>query len=102
MAQDWARDFYNSKAWQDTSRAYKKMRGGICEDCEAKGLYNAGRIVHHKRQLTPQNITDTDIALNFENLRLLCYECHAEAHGFNKKRYVVDENGNVTPKKNIE
>lgn len=94
MAKEFAREFYNSKAWFKCAKAYKKYRRGLCEDCLAKGLYKPGVIVHHIEQLTPVNISDPKIALGFDNLRLVCRECHAAEHGI-KKRYFFRPDGSV-------
>ena len=103
MARDFARAFYSSKRWRYTREAYKKYCGGVCERCEAQGRYGvAGVIVHHKIHLTADNINDPMIALDFNNLELLCRECHKDEHAGeygakrNERRYIVDENGNVT------
>ena len=92
MAKEYAKDFYNSQAWKDCRNAYVKYRAGLCERCYAKGIYSAGEIVHHKVHLTPDNINDTNVTLSFDNLQLLCRECHAEVHG-KQKRYRFDTDG---------
>lgn len=94
MAQDFAKDFYNSRAWKDTRKAYTKYRRGLCEMCLAKGIYKPGEIVHHKTHLTPENIYDPTVTLSFNNLRLLCRDCHALAHK-PEKRYKLDNLGRV-------
>lgn len=94
--QDYARTFYSSKAWKDCRRAYRKSVRGLCERCKAKGIVKAGEIVHHKIYLTPENIQDPTIALNWDNLELVCRDCHAEEHIAKEKRYTVDEYGRVT------
>lgn len=91
---EFAKNFYKSKAWQHTRSAYAASVGGLCEACLRRGLYKAGEIVHHKKELTPDNITDPMVALSWDNLELLCRDCHAEAHG-RLKRYKVDEFGRV-------
>ena len=90
---DFAKDFYNSPAWKRTREAYRQYRGGLCEVCYADGIVKAGEIVHHKIELTPENITNIDIALGFDNLQLVCRECHAKAH--RQRRYKLDELGRV-------
>lgn len=92
---DYAKAFYFSPAWINTRRAYKKSVGGLCERCLAKGLYIPGDIVHHKIHITPDNINDTDITLNWNNLELVCRDCHADIHRKIEKRYRVDEFGKV-------
>lgn len=95
MSREFARAFYSSEAWNRCRAGYRKSVGGLCEECLKKGQYNPGEIVHHKIPLNPANINDPNVALNWGNLELLCRECHAEMHGKKKKRYVIDECGNV-------
>lgn len=91
----WAAEFYKSKAWKDCRAAYAQSVGGLCERCLREGKYVPGEIVHHKIHLDPVKILDPTIALNWDNLELVCRTCHAEAHG-STKRYKVDEFGRVT------
>lgn len=91
---EFAKRFYKSKAWKDTRKAYAASVGGLCEDCLARGLYKAGEIVHHRQVLTPENISDPSVTLAWDNLKLVCRDCHAKEHG-NTKRYKVDEFGKV-------
>ena len=93
---DFAKDFYQSQAWKHTRAAYTKAVGGLCERCKAKGLIVPGAIVHHQIYLTPQNIGNTDITLDWNNLELVCRNCHAQEHMGTDKRYQVDEWGRVT------
>ena len=92
---DFAKQFYTSRAWASCRAAYRRQAGGLCERCYKKGLITPGEIVHHKIHITPENINNPDIVLNFENLELVCREHHAEIHGKRKKRYSVDETGKV-------
>lgn len=96
MAKDFSRAFYDSKAWKNIRNEYKKYRGGLCEVCWAKGIIKAGEIVHHKIELTPSNIDDPNIALGWDNLQLVCRECHAEIHDRRQIRYKIDELGRVS------
>ena len=86
-----------SVAWRKCRKAYIAKAGGLCERCLAKGLYRAGVIVHHKVHLTPENISDPTISCAFENLELLCCDCHADEHNRLQKRYRIDEFGRVLP-----
>lgn len=105
MAKEYAKAFYNSQAWENCRAGYIKYVGGLCERCLAKGLYNPGVIVHHKIHLTPDNITNPEIALSYNNLELLCMDCHNKEHTDdrlhyqrkNKKRFVVDNFGKIIP-----
>lgn len=92
---DFAAQFYKSKAWQRCRASFVAEKGGLCERCLAEGIYEAGVIVHHKVELTPENIGRPEITLNHDNLELLCREHHAQAHGARQRRYKFDELGRV-------
>ena len=94
----YAEAFYSSKAWQHTRDAYRKYRRNLCEVCLAKGVITPAEIVHHKIELTPENITDPSITLSFDNLQCVCRECHAVAHGARQRRWSIDEFGRVHAK----
>lgn len=115
MAKPFAKKFYSSAAWQACRNEYARDRHYLCENCLRRGIYKPGEIVHHKIELDPVNINNPEIALNFDNLELLCRDCHAAMHEqsggrwseVNKKRraereaknrYQVDEYGRVTKK----
>lgn len=87
--------FYNSTSWRALRNAYAKSAKHLCEDCLAKGLTEAGVIVHHINPITPDNIHDTSVTLNWDNLVLLCRSCHEKRHRGVELRYSFDENGNV-------
>lgn len=92
---EYAKTFYSSKAWKDTRKAYTNYRRGLCEICLAKGVYKPGEIVHHKVHISPQNITDPTVTLNWDNLQLVCRDCHAKIHDSRKRRYKLDDLGRV-------
>lgn len=96
MAREFAREFYSSEAWNKCREGYRKSVGGLCERCLAKGLYVPGEIVHHKIHLTPQNVKQPDVSMNWSNLELLCRDCHAAEHKKQTKRFVIDGFGRVT------
>lgn len=100
MAKEYARAFYNSPAWKHTRKAYASSVGGLCERCLRSGIYTPGVIVHHIRHLTPENITDPNVALDWSNLELVCRDCHAAIHDAEinhraPRRYRVDDFGRV-------
>ena len=96
MAREFAKQFYSSKTWQDCRNEYAKKAHYLCENCLRKGIYKPGVIVHHVEELTPLNIENPEISLSFDNLELLCRDCHAQEHGAHKsRRYFFDENGSV-------
>lgn len=90
-----AERFYKGKAWQKTREAYWQYRQGLCEICLSKGIIKPCEIVHHKIELTPDNITDPTIALSFDNLQAVCRDCHADLHNKSLRRYKIDELGRV-------
>ena len=93
MAKDYARKFYHSTAWIKTSKAYAASRFYICEICWKPAKQY---VVHHKKHLTPENINDPYIALNWDNLQLLCTECHNQIHKTKSSRQVIfDSTGQV-------
>ena len=93
MAKDFAKTFYNSAAWIKTSKAYAASRLYICERC---GRPAKKYVVHHKKYLTPQNINDPYVALSWDNLQLLCLDCHNNEHNTkNKRKIFFDSSGQV-------
>ena len=80
MAQQWAKTFYNSKAWQRCRDAYITSVCGLCQECAKKNIIASGYIVHHKTELNSQNISDPNITLNWDNLTYVCRECHNKIH----------------------
>lgn len=92
---DFAVQFYKSKQWKKTRELYISSVGGLCEICERNGKIVPGEIVHHKTPLSPENINDLDITLNFKNLCLVCRDCHSKIHSGSQRRYEIDELGRV-------
>lgn len=112
MARQFAKQFYSSKAWQSCRNEYAKRKNHLCENCLRKGIYRPGEIVHHKIHIDPVTIEKPEVALSFDNLELLCRNCHAKVHeqhggrwdAVNKKRkaerekkmrYTIGTNGEV-------
>ena len=93
--QKWAETFYKSAAWKHCRDGYAASVGGLCERCLEHGRYTPGVIVHHKVMLTPDNINDPAVTLNWANLELVCRDCHADLHDARRRRYRVDEFGRV-------
>lgn len=91
---DFAKEFYSSAAWKACRELYKRKVGGLCEACLANGIYKGCEIIHHKVMITPENVSDPTVTLNFANLEALCRDCHAKRHG-GGRRYKVDELGRV-------
>lgn len=90
---DFAKEFYQSKAWRETRAYVFKRDFGLCVRCG-----KPGEIVHHKRYLTPDNIDDPSVSLNEDNLETLCRECHALEHEGElptDRALTFDENGDL-------
>lgn len=92
-----AKRFYRSKIWTKTRDSYAQSVGELCERCLASGIYTPGKIVHHKIHLNDAGLRDPAIALSFDNLELLCQDCHNKEHHSTKpgRRYEFDANGNL-------
>lgn len=90
----YAKKFYNSGAWKKCRNGYFQSKYGLCERCAAPG-----KIVHHKKYITPENINDPNITLNWDNLELVCQDCHNkehhELHGVTAYGLIFDDNGNL-------
>lgn len=107
MAKAFAKAFYNSEAWRQCRYSYISKRllidFGVCEECKVE----PGYIVHHKIELTPENINDPNITLNHDNLMYVCKRCHDQYDGHwsprNKRKIKVefDENGQPIDRRNI-
>ena len=91
----YAESFYKSTAWQNCRNSFAKSKQGLCERCLARGELKPGEIVHHKIHLTPFNIGDPNITLDWNNLELVCRDCHAEEHQKRSRRVKVDAMGRV-------
>ena len=93
MAKEFSKWFYDSIQWRKTRSAYIKHVYGLCERCG-----NTGKVVHHKIKLTPDNINDMNILLSFDNLELLCQDCHNKEHHYSIGGGIMfDANGDVIP-----
>lgn len=88
--------FYHSAAWRKLSRVFMLSKHYICERCG-----KPAEIAHHRKYLTPANITDPEISLNPKNLEALCMACHNAEHfgsgGAIAAGYSFDENGELIP-----
>lgn len=99
MAKDYARAFYNSGVWKKTQALYLESQNYICEDCGGVAC-----IVHHIKHIAPDNIEDPEITLDWDNLKAVCYECHAIEHMGSAARLggiAFDADGNVVKRSNV-
>ena len=90
--QPWAKPLYKSTAWRKCRAAYVISQHGLCERCS-----RPGSIVHHKTRITPANLSNPSVTLNWDNLQLLCLECHNRAHAgaCTAEGLEFDEVGNI-------
>ena len=99
MAREFSKKFYNSKQWIKCRELYKQSVNGLCERCLSKGKYVLGDEVHHKIYLSPENINDPHVTLNWDNLELLCAACHSKEHNEKysplREDVMFDENGDL-------
>lgn len=72
---EFAKAFYLSPQWRRVRKYIFRRDAGLCVRCG-----RPGEIVHHRKPLTPANLSDPSIALGEDNLELLCRDCHALAH----------------------
>ena len=76
MAKDYAKSFYKSTAWKKCRKSFigsrRSIDGGLCEHCKGR----SGYIVDHIVEITPENINNSMVTLNHNNLQYLCLECH--------------------------
>ena len=93
--------FYKDVTWKDCSEAYREAHP-LCERCLAKHEIKPSAETHHKIKLTPNNIDDPSIVLNWDNLEALCVKCHKDEHNkeraekkLKKRRWMVKESGEV-------
>ncbi len=67
--------FYHTTQWRKCRAAFVALNHGKCQICGKKG-----NLVHHRIHLNEENVDNPDIALNFDNLELLCKDCHNKIH----------------------
>ena len=87
------KQFYWTKEWRKTAALFMEYKGGICERCG-----RLAHIIHHKKYITPENVTNPDISLNWDNLEALCFECHNREHNAGTsiaEGPCCDENGDI-------
>ena len=80
MSKEYARSFYKSSNWLHCKASFiaerRAIDGGLCQRCHK----HYGYIVHHKKHITPENISDISIILDHNNLEYLCHDCHNKEH----------------------
>lgn len=83
-------NFYKSETWKLAREIKIRTANGRCERCGGIGIE-----VHHRHRLTVENVEDTSVSINPENLELLCRVCHNEEHKRFSKEIQFDSEGNL-------
>ena len=89
-------DFYRSQEWESCRAlvlAERLARDGElrCERCGKAIMRQYEGILHHKTELDESNVHDPAVALNPDNLMLVCHWCHDAIHerwGHQRSRHV--------------
>ena len=69
-------EFYNSAEWKNLRNQKFFDANGLCELCKEKGIIREGIDVHHLVEISK----DWSKRLDYDNLVLLCKDCHNEIH----------------------
>jgi 5-methylcytosine-specific restriction protein A len=96
MAKEFSKKLYASKAWRECRDGFIKSVFGLCKNFNK--CHRPGVIVHHTERLTPENINDPDVTLNWNKLEYLCIECHNAVDSDKdvvRDDVVFDESGNL-------
>jgi 5-methylcytosine-specific restriction endonuclease McrA len=82
-------NFYKSDTWKLAREIKIRTVNGRCERCGG-----IGQEVHHRHRVTVDNVEDTSVSVNPENLILLCKDCHNKEHKRFSKEAQFDAEGN--------
>ena len=85
--------FYASKRWRDLRNVLVVERRGVCDRCGKDCSDDTSKLVaHHKEHLTDETLKDPAVAVDPQNIEILCQKCHAHYHsekGFVQKQKQV-------------
>ena len=71
---------YQDVRWQRLRVAYLADHP-LCEECLANGVTREAVDVHHVVSfMSAEGVERIELALNYDNLRALCKECHQAEH----------------------
>jgi hypothetical protein len=74
------KSFYASEAWIKFRLYIIGERGPKCVKCKSVIANPKDIILHHKKELTPENVHDVSISLNPVNIEVVCFDCHNKIH----------------------
>ena len=86
--------FYGGEMWQKFRMLIINQRGLKCEYCGELVARASDLTLHHIKELTPENVHDTSISLNPDNVMVVHFNCHNHIHnrfGYQSERgvYIV-------------
>ena len=75
-------EIYNSREWKELRIAKLRSTNGLCEECMKQGIVTSARCVHHVVPIETARTKDEmkRLAFDVNNLRALCFACHARIH----------------------
>lgn len=79
------KDFYRSKEWEAFRKVIIAQRTDAdgyvhCAMCGKPILKKYDLIIHHKKELSEDNVNDAMVALNPDNVECVCFRCHNKIH----------------------
>ena len=79
------KQFYRSKEWETFRQVVIEQRttadGYVhCAICGKQILKMYDLIIHHKKELSDENVNDAMISLNPDNVECVCFSCHNKIH----------------------
>lgn len=84
--------FYASKRWRDLRTVLVAERHGVCDRCGKDFSADTSKLIaHHKEHLTDETLKDPAVAVDPQNIEIVCQKCHAHYHadrGYTKKKQV--------------
>ncbi len=72
--------FYNSQTWINFRQVIIAERGLVCEYCHKPITNVTDAILHHKKELTIENVDDVMVSLNPNNITIVHSGCHNKMH----------------------
>lgn len=73
-------EFYRSKEWEEFRQIYLLNHEMVCVHCGEPIVRKYDAILHHKEELTEDNVHDYNVSLNEDNIDLVHHHCHNKIH----------------------
>ena len=75
--------FYASKRWKELREMLIIQRHGRCDRCGKDFSTDPGGLIaHHREHLTDETLKDPQVAINPDNIEIVCPKCHAHYHAY--------------------